>query len=132
MERGISVRSVEGTTISTDSFRTNPVCRQKEWRLSMFAENADRFHRSSTSDSSALMSFCHFCAVSYPSTPSLSKKRRRYLPRPRVLRSKSHSLRHHSLGCALSHLFFQNDPSTLQEPFYSVPPASIVPVNSAL
>ena len=38
--------------------------------LSMFAEKADSFHRSSTSDSGALVSFCHFRVVSLPSMPS--------------------------------------------------------------
>ena len=70
MERGIRVRSVEGTTISifypwyNGFIRKKPVCDQKESRLSMFAEKADGFHRSSTNDSGALMSICRYRVVS--------------------------------------------------------------------
>ena len=56
-----SLFSIYGTT---NLLEKNPVCDQKESRLSMFAEKADGFHRSSSNDSGALMSICHFRVVS--------------------------------------------------------------------
>ena len=41
-----------------------PYVVRRNFVLSMSAENAGRFHRSSTSDSGALMSIWHSCAVS--------------------------------------------------------------------
>ena len=41
-----------------------PYVVRRDGVLSMFAEKADSFHRSSTNDSGALMSFCHFSVVS--------------------------------------------------------------------